>query len=162
MSAANLRQYWRIGAAAILGLLLMAMFARGMDVRLNHDEQQFVAAGRMLEMHGQLPYRDFPFFHTPLLVWIDAAVDSYTDYLLLAARGLSIVFGWICLCIIFGMGLALLRRSSPPIRWGLSLAACGLLFVNPVFAYAYFRAWNQSLPLLFMLAGDRLPVAGSD
>lgn len=151
MSAVNLRQYGRIAAAAILGLLLVAMFARGMGVRLNHDEQQFVAAGRILQQHGLLPYRDFPFFHTPLLVWIDAAIDSHTDYLLLAGRGLSVAFGWISLCIIFGMGLVLLRRVSPPARWGLSLAVCGLLFVNPVFAYAYFRAWNQSLPLLFML-----------
>jgi hypothetical protein len=151
MTAVNLRQYWRIAAGAVLGLLLVAMFARGMGIRLNHDEQQFVAAGRVLQLHGLLPYRDFPFFHTPLLVWIDAAIDSHTDYLLLAGRGLSIAFGWISLCIIFGMGLVLLRRLSPPARWGLSLAVCGLLFVNPVFAYAYFRAWNQSLPLLFML-----------
>jgi len=151
MSPANLRQYGRIAIAAALGLLLVAMFAHGMGVRLNHDEQQFVAAGRVLELHGELPYRDFPFFHTPLLVWIDAAVDSCTDYLLLAGRGLSVAFGWISLCVIFGMGLALLRRSIPPTRWGLSFAVCCLLFVNPVFAYAYFRAWNQSLPLLFML-----------
>lgn len=151
MNAVNLRQYWRIAAAAVLGLLLVAMFARGMGIRLNHDEQQFVAAGRMLQLHGLLPYRDFPFFHTPILVWIDGAIDSHTDYLLLAGRGLSVAFGWISLCIIFGMGLVLLRRLSPPARWGLSLAVCGLLFVNPIFAYAYFRAWNQSLPLLFML-----------
>jgi hypothetical protein len=39
---------------------------------LNHDEHQFVAPSVLLLREGLLPYRDYPFFHTPNLVFVFA------------------------------------------------------------------------------------------
>jgi hypothetical protein len=49
-------------AAAALGFLLVALaILRPVD----HDESQYVAAAR-LTAAGLLPYRDYPYFQTPL------------------------------------------------------------------------------------------------
>src|SRR5436853_6215645 len=71
----------------IVGLLLVA---HGLFRELDHDEHQFVASGALLARHGLLPYRDYPYFHVPYLVFIYAAIFSATDHLLLAASLCSI------------------------------------------------------------------------
>jgi hypothetical protein len=54
------------GAALLVGALLL-LWGLNMRRGLNHDEHQFVASGALLARNGLLPYRDFVYFHVPLL-----------------------------------------------------------------------------------------------
>lgn len=137
--------------AAVFALVPVALFARAMMAGLNHDEQQFIAAG-WLHAHLQLlPYRDFPYFHMPLFVLADGWIFAHCSRLLLAARAASVFWAWLGLVAVFGIGLALFRSQPPARRLVLALAPAALLFVNPVFTYTYFRAWNHSLPTLLTI-----------
>src|SRR5690349_6210883 len=77
----------------VLVVILLAIFSRIMTLGFDHDEHQFVASGTLLARQGMLPYRDYPYFHTPYLVFADAVLFAWIPYLLLAARGLSAVCG---------------------------------------------------------------------
>src|SRR5258706_11870815 len=78
---------------ACLAVLFVSLVLLGMSKPLDHDEHQFVAAGALLARRGLLPYRDYPYFHMPNLVFVDALLFRFTGHLLLAARAVSIVCG---------------------------------------------------------------------
>src|SRR5437879_13053621 len=59
---------------------------------LNHDENQFIVPGALFLDHGLLPYKDYPFFHVPLLTFVYAALYKISSYKMLAAR----LFGGAC------------------------------------------------------------------
>src|SRR5262245_7882080 len=80
-----------LGFVLIFGLLL----GRGMLKRLDHDEHQFVASGALLARQRAIPYRDYPYFHMPYLVFIYGMIYKLSDHLLLAARLVSIA----CECL---------------------------------------------------------------
>lgn len=69
--------------------MLVVLWAIAMGRELNVDEHQFVASGALLVREGLLPYRDYPFFHTPDLSFVYALLFHCTGFLLLSARLLS-------------------------------------------------------------------------
>src|SRR5579862_7819198 len=75
-------------------LLLVLLFGRSMMRNFDMDEHQFVAPGVFLADHGLLPYRDYPYFHMPHLVYLGGAATAWIPYKLLAGRMISVLCGW--------------------------------------------------------------------
>src|SRR5262245_45862818 len=73
----------------VTALVFPIVAGLGMTKGLNHDEHQHVAAGALVAREGLIPYRDFPYFHTPYLPFAYAVLFRGTDHLLSAARILS-------------------------------------------------------------------------
>ena len=107
--------------AAFFAVAVAALFARAMGVKIDHDEHQFVAAGKVLASTSLIPYRDFPYFHTPVGVWTYAMLFALTDHLLLAARAFSSVCAWISLVVVFGFGWVAFKAQPPRMRLLLAL-----------------------------------------
>ncbi len=128
------------GAALLLGWLLLIACTQP----LNHDEHQFLAAGRLMR-HGLWPWRHFPLFQMPLLPMWYALLSFGTDWLLLAGRLTAALAAWSVLLWVW--------------RWTVRLAGSGfagrlmataivfMLAVHPVLVYAAAKAWNHSAGL---------------
>jgi 4-amino-4-deoxy-L-arabinose transferase-like glycosyltransferase len=136
----------------ILAFALVLSLSRIMRASYDHDEEQFVASARVLADQSLLPYRDYPYFHTPYLTIIYALVLPWTgDYNLLAARVFSLLCALAAILILIIVTRDVFRRHPSRIR---ALAVAGtvlLLLPNPLFADANMRAWNHSVPVLFTL-----------
>ena len=155
-----------IVGAGLLAIVLL-LFVRAMARELNHDEHQFIAPPVLLLRDGLLPYRDYPFFHMPNLVFVFAAIFATTPYLLLAAR----CFNAFCAALLFLLVLATAARrfrAMQEMRWMIALSFVLLLSLNPFFRFTAGRAWNHDLAVLTsvaalaaFLAPDRAPVVGS-
>ena len=126
--------------------MLLVLCAIAMSRGLNVDEHQFVASGALLAREGFLPYRDYPFFHTPNLPLVYALLFRGADYLLLSARLLSV------LCAFLGLISRTMWRSlsghSGTFQVFITGSAAILLFSNPVVHYSCWRAWNHPLATL--------------
>jgi len=136
-------------AVAISTLMLVVLWAIAMGRGLNVDEHQFVASGALLAREGLLPYRDYPFFHTPDLSFVYALLFRCTDYLLLSARLLSVLCAFLGLILISRTMWRSLSEYSETFRAFITASAAILLFSNPVFRYSCWRAWNHPLATLF-------------
>jgi hypothetical protein len=143
---------WRAWAAALLGAMLLLMFARAMRLTLNHDEHLFVASGALFARRGLLPYRDYLYIPVPNLVFLYAAVFMLTDHLLLAARSVSVVSGWLLLVLVFITAWGAHRGEVARERFILAAAATGLLFASPSFIYVNGRPWNNDASMLLAAA----------
>ncbi|MCB9159710.1 MAG: hypothetical protein H6644_07615 [Caldilineaceae bacterium] len=136
------------GFFLVVGLLLL-----GLNMRrgLNHDEHQFVAGATLVARNSLLPYRDFPYFHVPLLSLIYALLFQSWDRLLLTARVFSVLMAWFTLWLVFAAGFR--RRAAPSLRERGTFAALGTLWLAslPIFTYTSGRAWNHDLGVLFLL-----------
>ncbi len=135
-----------IGLCALAALLLLV----GLSLRrgLNHDEHQFIAGGALIAREGQLPYRDFPYFHLPLLPLIYALLFGESGPLLLPARLLSAMCAWLTAALFF---IAAWRRFTGVSAWqrlGMAAACVTLLLAAPLFSYTSGRAWNHDLAML--------------
>lgn len=135
------------------GLLLLAgalILLWGLNMRrgLNHDEHQFVASAALLARNGLLPYRDFPYFHVPLLTFIYAFLFQFTPYLLLAARAFSVVSSSLLLALLLVVAFTWPRNLAWGERLAAGLIAVVLLMASPSFVHASGRAWNHDLPVL--------------
>ena len=64
------------------------------------DENQFIASGKLLQSAGLLPYRDYPYFHLPNLVFVYALIDCFTEFSHLGARVFSVVCAWMMLVLL--------------------------------------------------------------
>src|SRR4030042_5477701 len=84
----------------LTGVLL---FSRAMGQPFSHDEHQFVASGWWLARAGLIPYRDFPYHHMPYQIPLDALAVHLSPYLLLSARLVSWVAGWLASGIVMLM-----------------------------------------------------------
>jgi len=132
---------------AIIGFLFVCSMGRA----LNHDEHQFVAPGVLLLRAGLLPYRDYPFFHMPDLVFIFAGFFSLTSHLLLAARCFNVLCATLLLLLVFAVA-ARAFRSRAERRWTIALGFVLVLSLNPFFRFTAGRAWNHDLPMLAAVA----------
>src|SRR3990172_8997868 len=94
----------------------LLIWSRAMQRGYNRDENQFVASGELLAEHALLPYRDYPYFHMPNLVFVYALVDKVSDYSLLAARAVFVVFSMASLVLIFLISYNLFRGQKLFIR----------------------------------------------
>jgi 4-amino-4-deoxy-L-arabinose transferase-like glycosyltransferase len=141
----------------ILGLLAIALvlgLSRILRASYDRDEDQFIASARLLADHSLLPYKDYPYFHTPYLTLLYALVLPWAGhYNLLAARAVSLLCAWAAILVLVIVTRDVFRRHPSGTR---ALAIAGvvlLLLPNPLFADANQRAWNHSVPVLFTLLG---------
>ena len=133
---------------AMSALMLLVLCAIAMSRGLNVDEHQFVASGALLAREGFLPYRDYPFFHTPNLPLVYALLFRGTDYLLLSARLLSVLCAFLGLIFISRAMWRSLSGHSGTFRVFITGSAAILFFSNPVVLYSCWRAWNHPLATL--------------
>ena len=139
-------------AASLAGIAFgVVLFAMSMSKHLDHDEHQFVAPGALLARAGLLPYRDYPYFHVPYLLFLYAALDRVTSHLLLAARVTSVAGGTAILMSLFAVAYRAFARLGRRAAWAAGLVAGGALLTNPVFTATSGRAWNHDLPTLLLL-----------
>ena len=105
----------------------------------------------MVAERGLHPYRDFPYFHMPNMVYLYAPFFLLTEYPLLAAR----LFVGLC-----GMGICLvLFQVARTLFWGrsqvnslvLALSSMILLVHSQLFAVATSHIWNHTPPTLCAL-----------
>ncbi len=146
-----------LAALAVFPLL----FAQSMGRSLSHDEHQHVAAGVLIAREGLLPYRDFPYLHTPYLPLVYSLFLGHCENLLLATRLFSTVCGALIAGVLFlaaFRGFAALRMA-----WRLCLAAAFplLLLATPVFVFTIGRTSNQELSILLALLATLSFVAAS-
>src|SRR4030042_607708 len=137
-------------------------FSRSVRADYNHDEDQFIASARLLLDEGLLPYRDYPYFHTPYLVFIYALLFALTgSYNLLTARLFSAVCATASVMLVFWIVLYFFRNHSWKFRY---LAAVGIMFLylpNPLLAATAGFSWNHNLSVLCMLGSLWLVLLGS-
>jgi hypothetical protein len=81
-----------IATGAFFALITVSLFAIAMCRGLSRDEHQFIAAGALLATEGLLPYRDFPYFHVPNLIFVYAGLFRCSSYLLLTSRLFSVLY----------------------------------------------------------------------
>src|SRR5262249_15816570 len=118
-------------ALAILFLLI----SRAMFRRLDHDEHQFIASAALLSRRGLLPYRDYPHFPMPYLVFIYALLFKLTDHLLLAARLFSAMCGFVTVTLVGWVTWRLSETREYSVR-RLNLGAIVfILIANPLFLF---------------------------
>lgn len=121
-----------------------AIFLIALTGALDHDEHQFMTSAYLVAMQGLQPYQDFPYFHTPNLVYLYALLFRLSDYPLLAAR---FVVGGCTLTMagtLFGVAWSIFGKQSPATRLIIA-AASVLLFVNsPLLASATAHVWNHT------------------
>jgi len=145
------------GGVIFFGLVSCILLSRATERNLNHDEHQFVAPAVLLAREGLQPYRDFPLFHVPNLVFLDAAVIRLLDEPLMAAR---------CLSVLCALGTAVLvfREAWQTVpgqaRWRFMLAAGSviLLIFDPLFSFTTARAWNHDSAAFFTVLAIFLQV----
>jgi hypothetical protein len=160
-SAANSQPArWLLATVVALFLVEVLLLVAGVNLRrgLNHDEHQFVASGVLLARQGLLPYRDFPYFHVPLLSVIYAALFQATDYLLLSARLFAVATSWLMLALLMAAALGWLRNLAVWMRLVTGMAMVLLLISTPSYLHASGRAWNQDLPVLLSMVAAVLVV----
>ena len=139
-------------SVAILALTFLPLFTASMNAELIRDENMFVALGALLSRTSLLPYRDFPYIHTPYLGVVFALVTQISDRLLLSSRMVSVAFAWLTLVLLYVAAWAA-SRGRP--HWQRGVIATGTLLivlVNPVFQYTARYAWNHQLSTLLALA----------
>jgi hypothetical protein len=137
----------RCVAVAILAFPLL--FAFSMDKKFSHDEHQHIAAGALFARESLLPYSDYPYFHTPHLVFVYGWLFRLSDHLVVTARSFSAFCGAVTAGVIFSAACSILRDWRFSRRIALAIAATVLLITTPVFIRATGNAWNQDPSILF-------------
>ncbi len=165
----RLRDHWnvvktvQILLVVFLVLLTLALnVSRAVRGDYNHDEDQFIASARLLLDQGLLPYRDYPYFHTPYQIFVYALLFVLTgSYNLLAARLFSAVCATASVMLVFWMVLYFFRNHPWKHRY---LAAVGIVFLylpNPLLAATAGFSWNHNLSVLCILGSLWLVLFGS-
>ena len=127
--------------------IVVLLFARTGARELNHDEHQFIAPPALLLRDGLLPYRDYPYFHMPNLIFVFAPLFATTSHLLLAARSFNACCATLLLLFVFATA-ARRFRTLQEMRWVIALSFVLLLSLNPFFRFTAGRAWNHDLAVL--------------
>jgi hypothetical protein len=140
-----------IATGAFFALITVSLFAIAMCRGLSRDEHQFIAAGALLATEGLLPYRDFPYFHVPNLIFVYAGLFRCSSFLLLTSRLFSVLCSLALLLIIYLFSTRRLEQLSKSVRFGVSAAITVCAFANPLFRFSCWRAWNHPLPVLLTI-----------
>ncbi len=143
--------YVLVIALLLLGSLLV-IFDHAMLKGYFRDENQFVASGKLLEDEGLLPYRDYPYFHMPNLVFIYALIYQVTDFTLLGARFFSVLCAWGAIAGLVYAAHRFFQHRSRWLRLAVGAGAVLLLLPNPLFVYTVGLAWNHDFPVFLTLA----------
>jgi hypothetical protein len=164
------RSHWNVlKTVQILLVVCLFLFTLALNVSravrddYSHDEDQFIASARLLLDEGQLPYLDYPFFHTPYLIFVYALLFTLTsNYNLLAARLFSAVCATANVMLVFWIVFYYFRNHPWKFRY---LAAIGIMFLylpSPLLAAAVVFSWNHNLSVLLMLGSLCMVLFGSE
>ncbi|MFD1795029.1 hypothetical protein FQV27_15750 [Paracoccus aurantiacus] len=137
-----------VAVAALIALLLAALFGRIMGYELRRDEFMFVPPAVLLEDHAL--YSDLFYNHVPYSAWLFRAMHLALPWMgLLAVARLTIFLAWL-----------LLLGSAAWIGWRLTRSAVMALFgpvsfisAEVLLGQAGMAATNNLLPLPFALLG---------
>ncbi|MCB0314342.1 MAG: hypothetical protein KDH84_13955, partial [Calditrichaeota bacterium] len=129
--------------AVFLLILFLLLLNLGMEKPLDHDEHQFVASAALYARDGLLPYRDYPYFHQPYLVFIYGTIFQFSDRLLFSARLFSILCAFATLTLVFGLFYRRFGREAFPKRFLLAAGGVIMLIGSPLFAHTAGLAWNH-------------------
>jgi 4-amino-4-deoxy-L-arabinose transferase-like glycosyltransferase len=132
----------------LAGTLFFLLFSRSMSRFLDLDEHQFVAPPLLLNQEGYLPYRDYPYFHMPNLIFVYALVLHLAPYKLLIARLLSVLCGTATVALLFGCGWRWLSDFGTRQRWLWVGGTCAVYICSRFFTYADGWAWNHDSAVL--------------
>ena len=142
----------RLATTAFLAAVLLFLFFAAMGRNLNHDEHQFIAPAAVL-IEGAQPYRDFPLFHLPNLVFLYAALFRVFDHPFLTARCFSVFCAFVTAALIFRECWKSSLLTETHWRFAASTAPVLLLLLDPLCLFTTGRAWNHdSTALLIVLA----------
>lgn len=142
-------------AVALVGLLALAaplLIQTALEREITRDEHQFVAAATLLAREGRLPFRDYPYFHVPFQVPVQALLIKLGANPLAGARHCSLALGLGCLGLVFWGAWRYLAGLPPWLGLGLAAALAVWLTHHPLFLYALGRAWNHDLAMFLALA----------
>jgi hypothetical protein len=141
-------------ALAVFGLFVVVFslsFSRAIRAGSNHDEHQFIASAELLADQGLLPYRDYPYFHLPNLVFVYGLLYSFTEYKLLAARLISAVCITAAACLLYLFSLDSFKNLSSPAGHWVGAGSVLLFVASPLIAFTGSFAWNHNLAMLLAL-----------
>ena len=142
----------RLATPAFLAAVLLFLFFAAMGRNLNHDEHQFIAPAAVL-IEGAQPYRDFPLFHLPNLVFLYAGLFRVFDHPLLTARCFSVLCAFATAVLIFREGWKFSSLTETHWRFAAAAAPVLLFIFDPLCLFTTGRAWNHdSTALLIVLA----------
>lgn len=149
----NLPRWLRRAAPGTLASLvaLPLLFAVAMTKDFSHDEHQHIAGGALFARHGLLPYRDFPYFHTPYLVFVYGWLFGGGNHLLLIARTFSAVCASLSVGVLCAGAWSILRTWPRSARLAGTTGAGLLMLSTPLFSRTAGHAWNQEPSTLFAL-----------
>lgn len=159
-----LRRYFATPALAALlaGLLALPLtLTLAVSKDLSHDEHQHVAAGMLLAREGLLPYRDFPYLHTPYLVFVYGSLFYLTGHPLLAARSFTALCDALTVSVLVFAVYGLFRNRTKGLKLALSFSTAVLFLTSSLFTYTAGRAWNQDPSVLFFLVSGLLYFAAT-
>ena len=142
-------------ACAVLLMLVVGAVLAGVALprEVDHDEHQFVASGVLLARHGLLPYRDYPYFHLPNLVYLYGLINLVAASPLLAGRMASLGFALLSLGLVYWLVWSELEKAEPLLRVSMAGSAVVLMAFSPLSFYTVGRAWNHDAAVaLFLLA----------
>lgn len=151
----------RIWAAFIIGTLITLPFALtlALGISLSHDEHQHLAAGVLFAREGLLPYRDYPYFHVPYLVYAYGLLFHFTEHAFLASRFFSAACTALTGGAIFAAAWQIFAARPVKQRIGIGLGAMALMLSVPVFYNTAGHSWNQEpSALLALLSFLCLPI----
>lgn len=139
--------------AFLLGTLLALPFvlALALTNSFSYDEHQHIAAGVLFARDGLLPYRDFPFFHVPYLVYIYGLLFKFTDQYVLASRVFSAVCAALTCGAVFATAWRLFAGRSVGQRLAIAGSALTLLLAAPMVYGTVGLSWNQEPSVLLAL-----------
>ncbi len=142
----------RVATAVFFIFIFVILASRDANKKLDHDEHQFIASGKVLSQSAALPYMSYPYFHAPNLILIYALLFRTTSYALLAARLFSATCATLTLGLIFLIAFHLFSGWSYLRRFLMAAGIVLLIVANPIFAYTSGFSWNHDLPVLLTLA----------
>jgi 4-amino-4-deoxy-L-arabinose transferase-like glycosyltransferase len=145
---------------AFLFLFALALnVSRAVRADYNHDEDQFIASARLLLDDGLLPYHDYPYFHTPYLVFVYALLFNLAgNYNLLAARLFSAVCATASVMLVFWLVLYFFQNHSWKYRYTAAIGIPFLYLANPLLATATSFNWNHTFSVLCLLGSFSLVI----
>ena len=138
----------------LASLLTATIIGHSLIRPLDHDEHQFVASASLLARDGLLPYRDYPYFHMPYLVFGDAMLFRLAGRgapLLLIARLVSAACAVATVWLVATIPWRLHRAATVMERSARSIIAAAVLVTCPIFLAASGRAWNHDASELLLL-----------
>ena len=132
-----------------------------MHKELDHDEHQFIASGELLAQKTLIPYKDYPYFHMPYLVFVYAAIFKHTNELVFSARVFSVICSLFTLGIVFFITLNAFRRQQIITQFLIASGSVLCLMTTSLFTFTSGKAWNHDSSILISLVAYVLHCYGA-